>query len=56
MVEEDGSEAPSLGKTIEAIFPHKNDQEGEVPIVREEIHSRSEPVNGNITYLLSVKI
>ena len=50
VVEEAGSEVARLGKTIKAISPHEKDQEGEVAIAREEMHSRSEPVNINRTY------
>ena len=50
VVEEDGSEAVRQGKTIEAIIPHEKEQEGEVDIVMEKMHSRSDPAKGDITY------
>ena len=50
MVEETDSEAARLGKTIKTISPYENEQEGKVAIEREEMHSRSEPVNSDITY------
>ena len=50
VVEEAGPEVARLGETVEAISSHKKEQEGKVAITREEMHSRSELVNGNITY------
>ena len=48
--EEAGSESARLDKKIEAISPNEKEQEGEVAISREEMHSRSKPIKGNITY------
>ena len=50
VVEEAVPEAARLGEMIEAIYPHEKEQEGEVAIAMEEIHSRYEPVKGEITY------
>ena len=49
-MEEASSEPERLGETSEAISPHEKEQEGEVYIARGEMHSRSEPVRGDITY------
>ena len=50
VVDEAGSETARLGKTSEMISPHEKEKEGEVDILREEMHSRSDAVKGNITY------
>ena len=50
VVEETVLEVARLVETIEAISLHEKEQEVEVAIAREEIHSRSEPVKGDITY------
>ena len=50
VAEEASSEVARLGKTIEVIFPHEKEQEGEVAIAREGMHLWSEPVKGNTTY------
>ena len=39
------------GKTMEAISPHEKEQESELTIAREDMHSLSEPVKGDITYI-----
>ena len=38
------------GRNDESDPPHEKEQEGEVAIAREEMHSRSDPVKGEITY------
>ena len=50
VVEELGLESAKLWKTIIVISPHKKEQEGELAITREEMHSWSEPIKGDITY------
>ena len=50
VVEEAASEVARLGELIEAISPHEKDQEREVDIAREAMHSRYEPVKGDIAY------
>ena len=50
MAEEAGSEAASLGETIESISLNEKEKEGEVAIARVDMHSRSDPVKGDITY------
>ena len=50
VVEEAGSEVARLGKMIEVTSPHEKEKEVKVAIAREEMHSRYESVNGNITY------
>ena len=40
----------------ESISPYEKEQEGEVAIAREEMHSWSEPVRGDITYWRLLKV
>ena len=50
MVKEASSESARLGETSAAISPHEKEKEGEDAIAREDMHSRSEPVKGDMTY------
>ena len=50
MVEESELEVARLGEEIEAISPNKKEKEYELDITREEIHSRTKPIKGNINY------
>ena len=44
MVEEASSEAARLGEKRKVILPHEKEEEGEVAIAREDMHSSLEKV------------